>query len=269
MRRENSEQGKPSWNGIRQRIYEIIAIAKDDDIASTVYDIIMMVTILVSLIPLAFTEEYPVFSVINNVTVVIFIIDYVMRFLTADLKLKKGNLSFLLYPFTPMALIDLVCILSALPAVNTTLKVLKVLRLLRTFRVIKALRYSVSVRLFLRIFRAEKEALRMVAGIAILYILVFALIMLNLEPETFGSYLNAVYWMTITLTTIGYGDLAPVTAVGKVITILTSFMGVAIVAMPTGIIASGLLREVGRRTDDDPGNDDEPYEKDKDRFNNV
>lgn len=259
----------PAWKNFRKRIFEIIELAKDNDKASAVYDWFMMITIVVSLIPLAFTEEYPVFAVINNVTAGIFIIDYVMRFLTADLKLKKGNLSFLLYPFTPMALIDMICILSALPAVSEALRVLKVLRLLRTFRVFKALRYSASVALFVRIFKAEKEALGMVAGIAVLYILVFALIMLNLEPETFGNYLNAVYWMTITLTTIGYGDLAPVTAAGKVITILTSFMGVAIVAMPTGIIASGLLREVGRRTDDDPTNDDEPYEKDKDRFNNV
>ena len=269
MSKEPMEQNLPAWKSVRNRIFEIIEIAKDGDRASAVYDVVMMVTILASLIPLAFTEDYPVFDTIHHVTVLIFVIDYVMRFLTADFKLKKGNLSFLFYPFTPMALIDLVCILTALPYVSGTLKVLKVFRLLRTFRVIKALRYSTSVRLFVRIFQAEKEALAMVAGIAVLYILIAALIMLNVEPVTFGNYLNAVYWAAITLATIGYGDLVPVTAAGKILTIITALAGIAVVAMPTGIIASGFLREVGRRTDDDPTNDEDPYEKDKNRFTNV
>ena len=83
-------------------------------------------------------------------------------------------------------------------------------------------------------------------GMAIVYILVAALVILNVEPETFGDYFHAVYWTTISLTTMGYGYIYPVSAVGQLITMISSFIGIAIVAMPAGVITAGFMEELSK-----------------------
>ncbi len=232
---------------MRKRIYEIIELSSDDDKWSSYYDVFMMIVIFVSIIPLAFKEDYIGFEIIEAVTAVIFVFDYLLRLVTADFKLKKGLKSYVLYPFTPMAVIDLLAILPAISMFNEGLKIFKIIRLFRTFRVLrifKAVRYSRSVQIVLNVFRKQKESLLVVGGIAILYILVSALIILNVEPETFENYFDAVYWATVSLTTMGYGDIYPITVVGRIFTMISSVMGIAVVALPAGIITSGLLEEL-------------------------
>ena len=232
---------------MRKRIYEIRELSSDDDKWSSYYDVFMMIVIFVSIIPLAFKEDYIGFEIIEAVTAVIFVFDYLLRLVTADFKLKKGLKSYVLYPFTPMAVIDLLAILPAISMFNEGLKIFKIIRLFRTFRVLrifKAVRYSRNVQIVLNVFRKQKESLLVVGGIAILYILVSALIILNVEPETFENYFDAVYWATVSLTTMGYGDIYPITVVGRIFTMISSVMGIAVVALPAGIITSGLLEEL-------------------------
>lgn len=232
---------------MRKRIYEIIELSSDDDKWSSYYDVFMMIVIFVSIIPLAFKEDYIGFEIIEAVTAVIFVFDYLLRLVTADFKLKKGLKSYVLYPFTPMAVIDLLAILPAISMFNEGLKIFKIIRLFRTFRVLrifKTVRYSRNVQIVLNVFRKQKESLLVVGGIAILYILVSALIILNVEPETFENYFDAVYWATVSLTTMGYGDIYPITVVGRIFTMISSVMGIAVVALPAGIITSGLLEEL-------------------------
>ncbi|MGN0365627.1 MAG: ion transporter [Suilimivivens sp.] len=232
---------------MRKRIYEIIELSSDDDKWSSYYDVFMMIVIFVSIIPLAFKEDYIGFEIIEAVTAVIFVFDYLLRLVTADFKLKKGLKSYVLYPFTPMAVIDLLAILPVISMLNEGLKIFKIIRLFRTFRVLrifKAVRYSRNIQIVLNVFRKQKESLLVVVGIAILYILVSALIILNVEPETFENYFDAVYWATVSLTTMGYGDIYPITVVGRIFTMISSVMGIAVVALPAGIITSGLLEEL-------------------------
>ena len=231
----------------RQRIFEIIELSDNDDKLSSIYDVFMMIVIVASIVPLAFKETYPAFLVIDKVTVVIFIIDYLLRLITADFKLKRGLASFVIYPITPMAIIDLLAILPSLSVLNSGLRLLKVIRLLRTFRVFrvfKAIRYSKSIQIVLGVFKKTKESLLVVCGIAIVYVLVSALVVFNVEPDTFENYFEAVYWATVSLTTMGYGDIYPVTIAGRIITMISSFMGIAIVALPAGIITSGMMDEI-------------------------
>lgn len=230
---------------MRKRIFQIIETAKEDDRLSNVYDVFMMVVILASLIPLAFKTEYPVFVVFERIAAVVFIIDYLLRLWTADLKLNKGWLSFIIYPFTPMALIDLLCILPSLTVLSGAFRVFKVLRLLRTLRVLrvfKAVRYSKSIAMIRDVFELEKKPLITVGVLAVGYILVSALVIFNVEPDLFGSFIDAVYWATVSLTTMGYGDITPVTTVGRVITMISSILGIAIIALPSGIITAGFMR---------------------------
>lgn len=240
----NTVLGNKSY---RQRLFEIIEIAEDGDKLSSIYDVLMMITIVASIVPMAFKTTNMVFNIIDKVTVVIFVIDYVLRFITADIKLCKGKLSFLIYPITPMALIDLAAILPSLIVINSGLRLLKIFRLLRTLRVLrvfKAIRYSTPIQMILGIFKRTKESLMFVCGIAVGYILVSALVVFNVEPDTFGNFFDAVYWATVSLTTMGYGDIYPVTVAGKVVTMISSFMGIAIVALPAGIVTTGLMEEL-------------------------
>lgn len=236
----------------RQRLFEIIELSKDNDKLSSIYDVFMMIVILASIVPLAFKETYPAFQIIDKVTVVIFIIDYLLRLITADLKLKRGLSSFVIYPITPMAIIDLLAILPSLTILNSGLRLFKVIRLLRTFRVFrvfKAIRYSKHIQLILGVFKKAKESLLVVCGIAIIYVLVSALVVFNVEPDTFNNYFEAVYWATVSLTTMGYGDIYPITVAGRIITMISSFMGIAIVALPAGIITSELMSEINAEKD--------------------
>ena len=234
----------------RKRLFEVIEIADDGDKLSNFYDVFMMITIVISIIPMAFKNSYPVFEIMDKVTVIIFIIDYVLRILTADMKLKKGIGSFFLYPITPMALIDLAAILPSLIVINNGLKLLKIFRLLRTLRVLrvfKIVRYSTPIQMILGVFKRTKESLLIVCGIAIGYVIVSALVVFNVEPDTFNTFFDAIYWAAVSLTTVGYGDIYPVTIAGKIVTMVSAFMGIAVVALPAGIITSGLMEEINNR----------------------
>ena len=119
---------------MRKKIYEIIDNGSEGSRAGQVYDAFMLVTIVVSLIPLLFRETNYLFLVIEQVTVIIFIIDYVLRLLTADLRLGKGGKSFLEYPFTPMAIVDLLSILPSLVVLNKGLKAVRAISFLAQFK---------------------------------------------------------------------------------------------------------------------------------------
>lgn len=235
---------------MRKRLFEIIESAKESDRVSNIYDIFMMITIVVSIIPLAFKEELSAFLLIDRIAVVIFIIDYLLRVLTADYKLNKGGLSFIIYPITPMAIIDLLCILPSLNIVSSSFRLLKVFRLFRTFRVFrifKAIRYSKSILIIKNVFKNSKKPLITVGFLAIAYVLISALVIFNAEPDTFDSFFDAVYWATVSLTTMGYGDIYPVTTIGRIVTMVSSVFGIAIIALPSGIITAGLMEEINKR----------------------
>ncbi len=232
---------------MRKRIYQIIEVAGENDILSRVYDVFMMVVIVLSLVPIALKDSSGGLGVLEQVTTIIFILDYLLRLVTADFKLEKGGKSFAIYPFTPMAIIDLLSILPSMIAVNGALRVLKVFRLLRTlrvFRVFKAIRYSKSINMIISVFKKQKKSLLVVCGLACGYILVSALIVISIEPETFPTFFDAVYWATVSLTTVGYGDIYATSMAGKIITMFSSVFGVAIVALPAGIIAAGYMNEL-------------------------
>lgn len=243
---------------MRKRIYEIIEVSQDNDRASMAYDILMMVSIVISIIPLAFKTTNSVFHCIDIATAVLFIIDYILRLFTADYKLrKKSVLAFIKYPFTPWAIIDLVSILPALSILSSGFKLLRLFRIFRTFRVFrvfKAFRYSKNIIIIINVMKNSKEALLAVCALAVGYILISALIIFNIEGDSFETFFDAIYWATVSLTTVGYGDIYPVTTAGRIITMISSLFGIAIVALPAGIITAGYL---------DVLNEDKEHKEDK------
>ena len=109
---------------------------------------------------------------------------------------------------------------------------------------LKLIRYSKSASAIAAVFEKQREALLAVLCLAIGYILVSALVIFNVEPDTFNTFFDAVYWAVVSLTTVGYGDLYPSSDVGRTIAMISSLMGVAVVALPSGIITAGMLDEL-------------------------
>ena len=237
---------------MRKKIYNIIEPAKSGDKVSLIYDIVMLIAITASIIPLMFVEENPVFRVIEQVSVAFFIIDYLLRWFTADYRLNKDGWSFVLYPFTGWAIIDLLSILPGLSLIGRGFKIFRVTRLLRILRLFKFIRYSDKIQVLGRVVRKEKGVLFTVLIISLFYVFLTALIMFNAEPHVnpdtgavvFENFFDALYWATVTLTTVGYGDMVPVTDIGRVVSMLSSLFGVAIIALPSGVITASYLEEL-------------------------
>ena len=143
-----------------------------------------------------------------------------------------------------MAIIDLLSILPSINMINKGFKVLKTIRLIRTFhvlRIFKSFRYSKNIQIILQVGKNSKKALIAVLYLAIGYIFVCALIIFNVEPDSFNTFFDAI---TISLTTVGYGDIYPITTLERIITMVSSFMGIAIVALPASIITAGYMKEI-------------------------
>lgn len=233
---------------LREKIYEILDGPVNASTASKVYNYGMICVIVMSLIPLAFKQETLAFEVMDKVAVTIFIIDYLLRLITADFKFNNGSpLSFIRYPFTPLAIIDLLSILPSVLALNEAFKALRILRMVRALRVVRVLkfaRYSKSFSILAQVFRESKTPLIAVCCLAVGYVITAALVIYNVEPESFETFFDAVYWATVSLTTVGYGDIYPVTMAGQVITMLSSVFGIAIVALPAGIVTAGYMNAI-------------------------
>lgn len=153
------------------------------------------------------------------------------------------------YPFGVFAIIDIVSIMPSISVLNDGFKLLRVFRMARAFRVFRAFkmfRYSKSVKIIVAVFKKSKESLIAVGTLAIAYIIISALVVFNVEPESFNNFFDAIYWATVSLTTVGYGDIYPITTIGRIVTIVSSIFGIAIVALPAGIITAGYMGEIDK-----------------------
>ena len=144
-----------------------------------------------------------------------------------------------------LAIIDLLSILPSFLVLNKALKMFRITRLAKILRVFKFIRYSKNVQILFRVLRRESRILLTVFWLAVVYIFMTALIMFNVEEsDMFADFFDALYWATTTLTTVGYGDICPTTDVGRVISMLSAIMGVAVIALPSGVITASYLDEL-------------------------
>lgn len=241
---------------IKSYIKDLIE-AKNERASSRIYDWVMLFAIVIGILPLMFRSQSRLFWYFDLLSGFCFVIDSILRWLTADLSAKQHNsiVAFIIYPFTPMAIIDLLSILPTFNLISPTFKVVRVSRLLKILRVIKIIRYYEPLEIILAVIKRQKKILWTVFSLAIFYIFITALIMFNAEedinPETgtylFENFFDAFYWAACTLTTVGYGDLYPISDIGRVISIISSMVGIAIIALPSGIVTAGYLDELKTR----------------------
>lgn len=227
---------------MRKYIFQLVEKTENETLWGKVYDYYIVAVALISVIPLMFRSSLPIFQYLEIVTVYLLFLDYILRWMTHDYHTNNHTPSaFVKYPFTPFAIMD---ILGILPTIGLLPESFMILRLLRLTKVIQ---YSKSCKRITKVFHNQGKMLLSVLTIAMAYIGISALIMFVHEPaDNFPTFFDALYWATTALTTVGYGDVYPCTDIGKLISMLSSFFGVAVIAMPASIVTAGFMDELNR-----------------------
>lgn len=238
---------------VRKRVYSLVSPSLKRDDPNLWFDIFIIILISLNVIAIILESEEKIrvefqkyFYWFEVFSVVVFTIEYLLRLWTYVEIDKyqhplKGRLRWI---FSPMALIDLLAILPFyLPFLGIDLRFLRILRLFRIFRIIKVARYSSAMRVLASVVKQKKEELIISLFFCGIMTVLCATMLYyaerSVQPEAFGSIPRAMWWSIITLTTVGYGDVYPITAFGKVMASMVAVLGIGLYALPTGILASG------------------------------
>lgn len=208
---------------------------------NTVYSVVYAITLGLSILPLMFKHRIPVLHSLETIAVLFFIVDYILRYYCSEVILNKGKKSYILYPFTPYAIVDLLAIIPFFLERLGFLVPIRIIRLIKLLRVFKVLRYNKQIIILKKAVKREKHILEAILAFVSVYIFIIALVAFQVEPETFNTFFDAVYWSTISLTTVGYGDIYTVTTLGRMVSIISSIIGVGIICLPSGIIAASFV----------------------------
>lgn len=257
---------------MRKRLFDIIQIGNKSDTPSTVFDYfisLMIITSIVTTVLMTFEEMLPyqgILFAIDLATIICFIIEYVLRLLTADYLYpdKKRPQAVLSFIFSWGGLVDLLTIASFFMPTFFSMGIV-VFRLLRVFRVMRLFSLTKGYDAFSAIYDVLKaKASQILSSIVIIMalILMASICMYSFEhqaqPETFKNAFSGVWWCVSAVFTVGYGDIAPITTAGRVLAVITTILGVLLVAIPTGIISAGFVEHytmIKNLTDKDSSND--------------
>ena len=248
----------------KRRVWEIVETAAANDVASRRFDIAISTLIALNILALTLESVEAIgtrwagwFFAFELFSVAVFTAEYVARLwscVEADDASGSGHLGFRCrYALRPIVLIDLLAVLPFYLGVLFHLD-LRFLRALRLLRVLKLTRYSPAVALLFRTLRQERESL----SAAMFFLLIVLVITASgiymfenrAQPEAFGSIPAAVWWAITTLTTVGYGDVTPLTPGGKAFGVLVMIVGIGMVALPTAILASAFSEQLSRRREE-------------------
>lgn len=242
-------------------IYEILEISNSTNFYRFADDIVIPFLIVLNIAAFiastysSFSLEYKLFFLyIEIICSLVFTIEYALRIWvsTVDRKYSHPFWGRIKYALTPLSIIDLISILPFyLLLLFPDLSFVHVISVLRLLRLLKVSRYSDSVRSLGTVIYAKKEEL-MAAAFAVFILLIFASSIMyfvesSAQPQVFGSIPDAMWWGVVTLTTVGYGDIYPITPLGRFLGAILAFLGIGIFAVPAGIISSGFADEVQRK----------------------
>lgn len=246
------------WFRRKKRVFQIIEVGYDLDFMSRAYDFVNVFAILLNiLISVLYTFENikaqygSWLTVIEIITICFFAIDYFLRVWTADIlysELPKGK-AFRKYIFSFMGIVDLLSFLPYFlpvffPAGTVAFRMIRIVRIFRLFRINA---YYDSLSVITEVIASKAQQLISSVFIILVLMLASSLCMYSLEheaqPDVFSNAFSGIWWATSTLLTVGYGDIYPITTMGKLFGIFISFLGVGMVAIPTGIISAGFVNQ--------------------------
>lgn len=249
------------WRRIQSRLFNMVSVGVVDQPLNQAYDIISTVALILNLVATAMmtfdsinTRYQKELALVEEVTVAFFAVDYVLRLLTARYlyPAKSEKKAILSYILSFSGIVDLLSFLPYyLPVVfpygAAVFRIIRVVRIMRLFRINA---YYDSLNVITEVLKRKRQQL--LSSVFIIMVLMFAssLCMYSLEhdaqPEVFSNAFSGIWWATSTLLTVGYGDIYPITTAGKIAGIIISFLGVGMVAIPTGIISAGFVEQYGR-----------------------
>lgn len=247
---------------MKKRIYEILEVALPGDKPSRIFDIFIVVLIFLNVLAVIletieslsvqFVQFFKIFEIFS---VVVFTLEYLLRVWSCseNQKYKKPLLGRIKFIITPLALIDLFAVLPFyLPMlIPFDLRFIRAVRLIRLFRLFKIGRYSESVKLFGKVLKGKKEELFIIVFVIFILLTISSSLLYYVEyeaqPEVFSSIPAAMWWGVVTLTTVGYGDMCPITPLGKFFGAIISLLGIGMFALPAGILSAGFIEEIRKR----------------------
>ena len=253
------------YDRVKRRVFDIVQPSRDYDIASTAFDwsIIALISLNVLIVILDTFDGIPVsvrrlISYVEIFSLVLFSLEYILRFWTAGHLHPRANWlsAHLKYMFSFMALVDLFAILPFyLPYIfPVDLRVLRMFRLLRLLRLLKINRYTSALATVVSVLKRKSAQLLSSMLVVLILMVVSSILMYGIEseaqPEVFSNAFSGLWWATATLTTVGYGDIFPITSAGKVLGAIIALLGIGLVAVPTGIISAGFMENITHEPDE-------------------
>lgn len=220
-------------------------VERNDTVPGRAFDLVMQALILFSIfsfsietLPDLETSTRKFLDISEVIIVIVFTVEYLLRLYVADKKLS--------YVLSFYGLIDLIAIVPFYIMSSIDLRSLRIFRLLRLFQLMKLLRFSKAMRRFSRAFVIAKEEIVVFSVVTVMLLYLSAVGIYYFEneaqPEAFKSIVHSLWWAVTTLTTVGYGDVYPITAGGKIFTFVILMIGLGIVAIPAGLLASSLSK---------------------------
>ena len=247
-----------SWEKTQKKLYAMVSTGVVDSGLNQFYDIISTLALVANLV-CAFASTFDnldakyglIFDYVDSITVLFFAIDYVLRVITAEQQYRgyPAGKAIARYVTSGYGIIDLLSFLphylpTFFPAGATVFRMLRVVRIFRLFRINA---YSDSLSLTGNVLSKKKTQLLASVFVIVMLILASSLCMYSVEheaqPDVFKNAFSAIWWATSTLLTVGYGDIYPITVMGQILGIVITFLGVGLVAIPTGIISAGFVEE--------------------------
>jgi len=242
----------------RERTWEIVEVAKRGDTASRAFDTTILTLIFLNVIAVIIGSVQSIqtrwgksLDLFETVSVIVFTLEYITRLwsCTVDSRFSGRIRGRVRHVFRVVSIIDLLAILPFyLPFLGVDLRSFRALRLLRILRIAKIGRYYSSLTLIKSVFRSKKEELALTSVLLCLLLVVSATLLYfceyEVQPDAFSSIPATMWWSVATLTTVGYGDIYPVTIMGRLFASIIAILGIGMFALPTGILGAGFVEAI-------------------------
>lgn len=250
---------------LKKKVYGIVEAVSHEDLESPeldLFDYFIIVLIILNIIAViletvkSIYAKFPLlFNYFEYISIGVFTIEYLLRVWSCTINQKYNNPIWGRFKFisSPLALVDLFSFLPFyLPMlIPFDLRFIRAFRLLRIIRVFKIGRYSEAAKLFGRVLRSKK--IELITALAIIFILLIISSSLlfyvehDAQPDKFRNIPEAMWWGVVTLTTVGYGDIFPITPLGKILSSVISLLGIGLFALPTGLLSAGFIEEIKKK----------------------